>query len=151
MFVAIEPQRMQHKWVFRCNIIRSFATHGKIKATQFYCGYIHCLQRILCWLQYSNSVATQVKIKTDVIISWPYAQLPATNFTMVATTPNYRNIKLLLSQLHTVVAIGTHSRNHLFHRTISASLLQHTIWLTQHTILVAIRPIYRYELCRWLP
>jgi hypothetical protein len=49
------------------------------------------------------------------------------------------------------MAIGTHTRNHLFHRGISAYLLQHSLWLTQHTILVAIRPIYRYQLWRLLP
>ena len=54
----------------------------------------------------------------------------------------YHNVTL-------VVAIGTHYCNHLFHRSISAFLLQQSLWLMQHTILVAISPIYRYQLCCW--
>jgi len=63
----------------------------------------------------------------------------------IATQNNYYHNPTL------VVAIGTHTCNHLFHRGISAYLWQRSLWQTQYTILVAIRPTYRYQLWHWLP
>jgi hypothetical protein len=49
-----------------------------------------------------------------------------------------------------VVAIGTHKRNHHFHRGINTNLLQRLIQQTQPTFLVAITSRYCNPLIHWL-
>jgi hypothetical protein len=62
----------------------------------------------------------------------------------------YRNIKSILSNAQSVVAIATHKGNHHFHRAINTNLLQQLFQQTQPTFLVAITPRYHNALIRWL-